>query len=294
MEAGASWWRRGLQWRPYPLCATQQWRLASMVAWAFLQTFPVVERLTPIPSGCLFTANSWSPPSVHSPNPTFQHPAPLLTRRHATQAGVSRAVAQTICLSLTLSCFPETCCYIPLWSPEVSFLSQLISPPWRGFSECRNLSSPSPLHQGCWSLPISYFLFFLSFILPSCVGIFFVLLGVWGLLLVFSRCSVRIVPFVDVFLMYLWGEVNSISSYSSILTPPWDIFNERQMIPCFGSQYLWCCCFKDSSSSYLVLNICYIPRCPRAVVLNFWETILVKALPAAITNKCQNVSGLTQ
>ena len=83
----------------------------------------------------------------------------------------------------------------------------------------------SPLLQvppkRCRSHPVFSFLlfFFPFFILPGCLGIFLVLLGVQGPLLVFSRCSVRIVPFVDVVLMYLWGEVNSTSSYSAILTP---------------------------------------------------------------------------
>ena len=39
------------------------------------------------------------------------------------------------------------------------------------------------------------------------------------LLSVFSKFSVRIVPRVDVFLMCLWGEVNSMLSYSTILIP---------------------------------------------------------------------------
>ena len=33
----------------------------------------------------------------------------------------------------------------------------------------------------------------------------------------FSRCSVRIVPFVDVFLMYLWEEVSSTFFAAAIL-----------------------------------------------------------------------------
>ena len=49
----------------------------------------------------------------------------------------------------------------------------------------------------------SFLFFLLSFILPSCEGIFLVLLGVQSLPLMFSRCSVRIVPLVDVFLNYL-------------------------------------------------------------------------------------------
>ena len=38
---------------------------------------------------------------------------------------------------------------------------------------------------------------------------------VWGLLPAFSRCSVGVVPHVDVFLMYLWG-----GRWSLHLTPP--------------------------------------------------------------------------
>ena len=58
---------------------------------------------------------------------------------------------------------------------------------------------------------------FSSLFLPGYVGLFHVLSGVWGLLVVFSRGSVRTVPFVDVFLMYLWEEVSSISFYSAVL-----------------------------------------------------------------------------
>ena len=44
----------------------------------------------------------------------------------------------------------------------------------------------------------------------------------------FSRYSVRIVPFVDVFLMHLWGEVNSMSSYTStILTLEMNFLEEK-------------------------------------------------------------------
>ena len=63
-------------------------------------------------------------------------------------------------------------------------------------------------------LPLLFFSL-LSFVLPSYVGIFLVLTGVQGLLLVFSQCSVRILPSVDVFLIHLWREINSTSP-----TPP--------------------------------------------------------------------------
>ena len=53
---------------------------------------------------------------------------------------------------------------------------------------CRDGTLLNPLYQATVTL---------------CVEIFLVLLGVQGLLLVFSKCCVRITPYVDVFLMYL-------------------------------------------------------------------------------------------
>ena len=54
------------------------------------------------------------------------------------------------------------------------------------------------------------------------MGIFLVLSSAWGLLLMLSWCSVRTVPSVDVVLMHLWSEINSMSSYYSaiLLSPP--------------------------------------------------------------------------
>ena len=76
-EAGAGAWGRGLQWRPCPLHTTQQWHLASMVSLASSANFPVVELLTPIPSGCLFTANS-----CPFPGPTLQTPCSSTPHTH--------------------------------------------------------------------------------------------------------------------------------------------------------------------------------------------------------------------
>ena len=63
-------------------------------------------------------------------------------------------------------------------------------------------------------------LFFPSFVLHGSTWIFLVLSSVQGLLLVFSQWSVRTVPSVDVFLMHLWGEMNSLSYFSAILLFP--------------------------------------------------------------------------
>ena len=84
------------------------------------------------------------------------------------------------------------------------------------FCSLPRVQLPSCFHSSSFS-------FIFSFILPGYLGIFLVLLGVGvqGLLLVFGRCSVRVVPFADVFLMHLWGEMNSTaSSYSDILETP--------------------------------------------------------------------------
>ena len=80
-----------------------------------------------------------------------------------------------------------------------------------------SFSSPPPPPSVPSRFLSSSFSLLFSFILPGYTGILLFLLGVLGLLLVFSMCSVRIVPFVDVFLMCLWGEVNSKSSCSSTI-----------------------------------------------------------------------------
>ena len=159
-------------------------------------------------------------PWVHSPYPAFQLPGPHSTRGHMTHAAVCRVAARTMSTVLTLSCLPQTGYCIPLRFPEGLFLSQLISPLWAGLFWVQEplftfSSPPGVLVPSCF-----LFSFFLPFILCSYVGIFLVLLGVRGLPLVFSRCSVKFIPFVDVFLIYLWGEVNFTSSYSAILTTP--------------------------------------------------------------------------
>ena len=82
---------------------------------------------------------------------------------------------------------------------------------------CRSHSASSP--------PPSPFLFP---ILPSYAGIFIVLSGVQGLLLVFSRCSVRIVASIDVFLMHPWREMNSTSTDSSAILNLRDCFLKRE------------------------------------------------------------------
>ena len=60
---------------------------------------------------------------------------------------------------------------------------------------------PSQRLRAC---PDSFLYFFFFFCLMQ-LRDFLTVLQVLGLLPAFSRCSVRIIPHVDVFLMYLWG-----------------------------------------------------------------------------------------
>ena len=86
---------------------------------------------------------------------------------------------------------------------------------WRGFLVCGNFSSFTAPSQRWSPVPILLSLFFLFFFCPTQVrGDFLAFWEVWGLLPAFSRCSVGVVPHVDVFLMYLWG-----GRWSPRLTP---------------------------------------------------------------------------
>ena len=77
---------------------------------------------------------------------------------------------------------------------------------WRGFLVCGNLSSFTAPSQRCRSCPYSFVSVFSFFFCPTQVrGEFLAFWEVWGLLPAFSRCSVGVVPQVDVFMMYLWG-----------------------------------------------------------------------------------------
>ena len=65
----------------------------------------------------------------------------------------------------------------------------------------------------------------------SCIGFLLYSFTV----LVFSLFSVRIVLYVDAFLMCLWGKVNSISSYSTILVPLYVLFKRCWLALCYIS-----------------------------------------------------------
>ena len=151
----------------------------------------------------------------HSPICMFQHLAPVHTDGHTTQAGTLRAVSRIIWVGLILFCLPHTghC----TGQPQVlSFVpTDIVS---EGTSTDVRISPllqlPSPFH-GSGSILLSSF--FSSIFHPIQLhGNLSFLSGVCDLLLVFSWCAVRIVPFVDVFLIHLWREMHSNSSYFSI------------------------------------------------------------------------------
>ena len=160
-------------------------------------------------------------PWVCSPNPTFQHPDPSTPGDTQLSLGCTGCSMDHAHRSHSVLPSTDQLLHSPL-SPWNSFWVPADFPNWevRGFLCVQELLLTFGSPPGVLVPSHFLFSFFLSFILPGCVGIFLVLLDVWGLLLVFSKSSVRIVPFVDVFLMYLWGEANSTSSYSAILTPP--------------------------------------------------------------------------
>ena len=97
----------------------------------FPQTFPVVELLTPILAGCLFTANNClslcplSKPHVPAPSPSPHQQA-------TAQAGACRAAEWNIHVGLNLSYLSQTSCCAFLQAPEAPLLSQLICPMVRG------------------------------------------------------------------------------------------------------------------------------------------------------------------
>ena len=105
-------------------------------------------------------------------------------------------------------------------SPVVTLFSELLNVPFcPGWFPCLwgNSQEPFLFFSSLPGVQVpSHFLFFSPFHLPGYLETFLVLSSVWGLLLVFDRCSLRVIPFLDVFLMYLWEGVSSMSLDSAI------------------------------------------------------------------------------
>ena len=201
----------------FPLGITQQRCSASLVVQASSTSIPFAELLPP---SCPLRMSPHSQPQssawVCSPIPTFQHPALVCSGGHPlrlrgqgwAQQPVyrSHSVLHTGCSVL----FPQrmSLSFCPNWAPPSEGL------PWMG----RPLLSSVP-PGFCGSHPTSFPLPFPpSFFCPTWLS--------RNLSCPF-RCpsssarvlqgSVRIFPLQDVFLMFLWREMNSTSSESSAI-----------------------------------------------------------------------------
>lgn len=97
------------------------------------------------------------------PNPTFQHPALLLTEDTWLRLGWQGCSTDRVHSSYFVLPFTD--------GPPCSLiLRRSLSvpadfPTMRGFSDCKNLFLPSASPQGCWSL--LWFFFFFPFFFPT-------------------------------------------------------------------------------------------------------------------------------
>ena len=128
-------------------------------------------------------AISTQPTAVLSPGPLSKPhtstPRPCQHRQTPISGwGVQDCGPDHLCKSCSVLPATDGPLHFLLIAPEAPPLFQHILPLVGGLPGCNPpgllLSSPSPIHQGCRSQPISSFLFlpFLSFVLPSYAGIF--------------------------------------------------------------------------------------------------------------------------
>lgn len=94
IQASGWWVEKGLAMVALPFVRHSTMALAPMVTQA---SSPRLSSLwSSLLQEMLLHSQQLSLPWVCSPNPTFQHPALLCTRRHTTQAGVCRGAARTM------------------------------------------------------------------------------------------------------------------------------------------------------------------------------------------------------
>ena len=145
----------------------------------------------------------WS--DLRSPSLSSQLRPPRRVSRQASRAGECWS-APILHAGISPLCPPHPCGCALLRGSESSPPPTLCLHQWRDFLVCGNLSSFTAPSQRCRSRPYSFVSVFPFFFCPTQLrGEFLAFWEVWGLLPAFSRCSVGVVPHVDVFLMYLWG-----------------------------------------------------------------------------------------
>ena len=137
---------------------------------------------------------------LQSPSLSSQPPPAQQVSRQTPQAGECWS-APILCAGISPLCPLHPCGCTLLRGSEAS--PPPPSPPVKGLLVCGNFSSFTAPSPRCGCHPYSIVSVF-SFSLPRYVGIF---LPFWksGLMPAFSRCSLGVVPHVDVFFMYLWG-----------------------------------------------------------------------------------------
>ena len=212
---------------PLTLRTPKQWSFASLAgpdifpdslpaSCGALAPFTPSSHSLPQSSPWGLTAKAWA----SAPRP---HP-PRWVSRQTSQANECWS-AVILCVGISPLCCLHPCCCTLLCGSKSSLLPTPRPRQWRGFLVCENFFSfiaPSQRHR---SHPYSFVSGFSFFFCPTQVcGDFLAFGEVWGLLPAFSRCSVGVVPHVDVFLMYLWG---GRWSPCLILPPSWRSSHSR-------------------------------------------------------------------
>ena len=158
------------------------------------------------PSGCVHAANPSPLPGIHWSWSLSSQPLPIPAGEPTSLLGWWVLVGtDPLCGNLFALPSAPMLLRSPLWLRR-SPLRHLQSPPAKELLVCGNLSSFTAPSHWCRSRRYSLVSVSSFFFCPTQVrGEFLAFWEVWGLLPEFSRCSVGVVPHVDVFLMYLWG-----------------------------------------------------------------------------------------
>ena len=149
---------------------------------------------------------------------------PEHTSSRASWIGEHRVLAESLCAGFSVSpaASQRVCSPLSLWS----FLSVLADlPTGEGAAQGEGtfpLHSFFPRDKSC---PDSCLCFHPIWSYGDLSCIFFFFFVFWDPPPAFSKYFVRIIPHVDVFLMYLWDEVSSTSFYSPILIWPPKLLN---------------------------------------------------------------------